>query len=203
MFTGLIQEMGRVGQIEPTPDGCTRIEVSAAMGPLEHGESVCVEGACITVSATADDRFGFDVMPESLSRTTLGRLEPGDRVNLERALRVGDRLGGHFVTGHVDGLARVGSIRRVGEDHRVRLIVEPRLSPYLAEKGSVTLAGVSLTVSAVDSAGFEVALIPVTLEKTTFGTLAEGDAVNLEVDLVARYLERMIRPVGDEGTPHE
>ncbi len=203
MFTGLIQEMGRVVSIEPTPEGCTRIEISAEMGPLAVGESVAVEGACMSVTVATENRFGFDVMPESLARTTLGRLAPGSRVNLERALRLGDRLGGHFVTGHIDGVARVEAIRRVGEDHRLRLTLAPRWAPYLAEKGSVALAGVSLTVAGVDQDEFEVALIPLTLQQTTLGALQARDPVNLEVDLVARYLERLIRPKNDKDSQHE
>ena len=203
MFTGLIQEMCRVVAIDSTPEGCTRIDVAAEMGPLAIGESVAVEGACMTVAVIGEGRFGFDVMPESLARTTLGAVAAGSRVNLERALLVGDRLGGHFVTGHVDGVARVDAIRRVGEDHRVRLTVSDRWSPYLTEKGSVTLAGVSLTVAGINDGGFEVALIPLTLQETTLGARREGDEVNLEVDLVARYLERLTRKRNDEDSPDE
>ncbi len=152
----------------------------------------------MTVVDTGDGTFGVDVMPESLVRTTLGTLRPGSRVNLERALRVGDRLGGHLVSGHVDGIARVDSIDAGGADRRIRLTTEGRLLRYLPEKGSLTLAGVSLTLSAGDARGFEVALIPVTLEETTLGALATGDRLNLEVDLVARYLERLTRARIDE-----
>lgn len=193
MFTGLIQSMGEVAAIEGAQGACKRLRVAAAIRELAHGESIAIDGACMTVAENDAASFAVDVMPESQDRTTLGSLRVGHRVNLERALRVGDRLGGHFVSGHVDGLARVESVEREGEDHRVRLVPPAGLLRYIAEKGSVTLAGVSLTVSAVDPGGFEVALIPVTLEETTLGDLSTGDRLNLEVDLVARYLEKLIR----------
>ena len=198
MFTGLVQTIGEVIAAESGAEACTRLDVAAELGELVHGESVSIDGACMTVAATGNGTFGVEVMPESLARTTLGNLRPGSRVNLERALRVGDRLGGHLVSGHVDGIARVDSIDHNGEDHRVRLTTTARLLRYLPEKGSVTLAGVSLTVSAADSRSFEVALIPVTLEQTTLGALTIGDCLNLEVDLVARYLERLTRARIDE-----
>ena len=198
MFTGLVQTIGEVIVAESGVEACTRLVVAAELGELVHGESVSIDGACMTVADTGNGTFRVDVMPESLTRTTLGDLRPGSRVNLERALRAGDRLGGHLVSGHVDGIARVDSIDHNGEDHRVRLTTAIRLLRYLPEKGSVTLAGVSLTVSAAAGPGFEVALIPVTLEETTLGALATGDCLNLEVDLVARYLERLIRARIDE-----
>ena len=198
MFTGLVQTIGKVIATESAAEACTRLVVAAELGELVLGESVSIDGACMTVADTADGTFGVDVIPESLARTTLGDLRPGSRVNLERALRVGDRLGGHLVSGHVDGIARVDSIDHTGEDRRIRLTTEGRLLRYLPEKGSVTLAGVSLTLSAADGRGFAVALIPVTLEETTLGALATGDRLNLEVDLVARYLERLTRARIDE-----
>jgi len=198
MFTGLVESIGEVVTAESGPQECTRLVVAARLEQLAHGESVSIDGACMTVADAGAETFAVDVMPESLGRTTLGGLGPGSRVNLERALRVGDRLGGHLVSGHVDGLARVESIERSGEDHRVRLSTAAPLLRYLPEKGSVTLAGVSLTVSAADDGGFEVALIPVTLAETTLGTLARGDRLNLEVDQVARYLERLTRARIDE-----
>ena len=198
MFTGLVQVIGEVLAAESRPQECTRLVVAARLDELVHGESISIDGACMTVADAGPAKFAVDVMPESLARTTLGGLRPGSRVNLERALRVGDRLGGHLVSGHVDGLARVESIDRSGEDHRVRLTTAAGLLRYLPEKGSVTLAGVSLTVSAAADRGFEVALIPVTLAETTLGTLDAGDRLNLEVDQVARYLERLTRARIDE-----
>jgi riboflavin synthase len=198
MFTGLVHTIGEVTASDGRSGACTRLVVAAALDDLVHGESLSIDGACMTVAECASGTFGVDVMPESLSRTTFGDLRPGARVNIERALRVGDRLGGHLVSGHVDGIAHIESIDRSGEDHRVRLAVAAPLLRYLPEKGSVTLSGVSLTISAADDRGFEVALIPVTLEHTTLGSLAGGDRLNLEVDLVARYLERLIGPRIDE-----
>ena len=201
MFTGLVQAIGTVTRAERATDGCTRLVVAAELGDLAHGESVSIEGACMTVAQQDAGNFGVDVMPESLTRTTLGDLRPGDRVNLERALCVGDRLGGHLVSGHIDALAQVESIERIGEDHRVTLTTSVSLLRFLPEKGSVTLAGVSLTVSAAAKGTFEVALIPVTLKQTTLGMLTPGDRVNLEVDLVARYLESLTRPETNEERP--
>ena len=198
MFTGLVERTGDVVSVESAADACTRLVVTADLGTLAQGESIAIDGACMTVAEAGDGRFDVDVMPESLACTTLGELCVGSRVNLERSLRVGDRLGGHFVSGHVDGLAHVDSIRRVGEDHRVRLEAPRELLRYLPHKGSVTLAGVSLTVSAADDRGFEVALIPLTLTATTLGVLRAGDRLNLEVDLVARYLERLTRDTINE-----
>jgi riboflavin synthase len=190
--------MGEVVSVEGAADECTRLVIAADLGTLAQGESIAIDGACMTVATADRGRFEVDVMPESLACTTLGDLRSGSRVNLERALQVGDRLGGHFVSGHVDGIARVDSIRRVGEDHRVKLEARRDLLRYLPHKGSVTLAGVSLTISAAADRGFEVALIPLTLKATTLGALRAGDRLNLEVDLVARYLERLTRETINE-----
>jgi riboflavin synthase len=198
MFTGLVQAIGTVVRVDGAAGSCTRLVVAAELGTLVHGESVSIDGACMTIADPDQEHFGVDVMPESLTRTTLGQLRPGDRVNLERALCVGDRLGGHLVSGHIDDLAHVESIEKCGQDHRVTLSAAAPLLRYIPEKGSVTLAGVSLTVSNVREGAFEVALIPVTLEHTTLGALAPGDRLNLEVDLVARYLEGLTRPEIDE-----
>jgi len=198
MFTGLVHTIGEVTASDGRSGACTRLVVAAGLEELVHGESVSIDGACMTVAASGAGTFGVDVMPESLARTTLGDLRPGRLVNIERALRVGDRLGGHLVGGHIDGIARVDSSDRSGEDHRVRFTTAASLLRHLPKKGSVTLAGVSLTISADDESGFEVALIPVTLEETTLGALAGGDRLNLEVDLVARYLERLFGPRIDE-----
>jgi len=203
MFTGLVQSTGNIVSAGGPADACIRLVVASDLGTLVHGESIAIDGACMTVADSSAGRFGVDVMPESLTRTTLGDLRAGSRVNLELALRLGDRLGGHLVSGHVDGIVRVDSLRRAGDDHRVRLETSPELLRYLPEKGSVTLAGVSLTISAADDRGFEVALIPVTLAQTTLGALQVGDRLNLEVDLMARYLERLTRHASDEETNHE
>ena len=194
MFTGLIAQLGRIDRIEEREQGCRRLTVRCRFDALQMGESIAIDGACMTVATFDDESFSCDVMPESLKLTTLGRLGAGDDVHLERALAVGDRIGGHFVSGHIDGLATVRDVAAAGDDYRIRFDLPPELRRFVAQKGSITLAGVSLTVSAVDETGCEVALIPVTLAETTLGRLAAGDAVNVEVDLVARYLERLVSP---------
>ncbi|WP_298330128.1 riboflavin synthase, partial [Haloactinopolyspora sp.] len=164
-----------------------------------HGASIAVDGVCLTVVDVDDDRFTVDVMRETFDRTTLGRREPGDRVNLERAVRASDRLGGHIVQGHVDG---VGTVLSRTPGHRwdvVRIEAPPELMRYVAEKGSVAVDGVSLTVSAVATDWFEVSLIPTTLELTTLGRRRPGDVVNLEVDVVAKYVERLMAGTGDRS----
>lgn len=193
MFTGIVQTMGSVSRVTPADAGC-RLRIDCPeLEPSRwrEGDSVAVAGCCLT--ALAIDRTGFsaDLSAETLARTSLGRLAAGDAVNLEPALAVGDRLGGHLVSGHVDGLAEVVSIRPSGDSRIFRFRVPSALSRYIAEKGSVTLDGVSLTVNAVDDCQFEVNLIPHTLAVTTLGRLCAGDRVNLEVDLLARYLERL------------
>lgn len=193
MFTGLVEGMGRVGAVAPG-HGLTRLtlETPFPAGELALGESVAVDGVCLTATSLLAGGFSVDAVAETLRLTTLGRLRPGDPVNLERALRVGDRLGGHLVQGHVDGTAEVLRVTRDGGDVRLRVALPGALRPYVAHKGSIALSGVSLTVAAVDSAGFEVALIPETLSRTTLGRLGPGDRVNVEVDLVARYLEGLL-----------
>jgi riboflavin synthase len=200
VFTGLIEAVGRVAELGPRR-GSTRIgiECPPLLERMERGDSVAVDGACLTVVGLTSDRFLADVVAETLARTTLGRLRPGHRVNLERALRVGDRLGGHLVQGHVDGVARVLEIRRRGDDHRVRLELTEAVRRYVAFKGSVTLHGVSLTVAAVDARSFEVAMIPETSARTTLGRIRVGDLLNVEVDLLARYLERLTAESGSRG----
>jgi riboflavin synthase len=198
MFTGLIEALGRV--VERTPGrGSTRLAIASSLPvpDMKEGESVAVDGVCLTVARREGDRFCADAIAETLSRTTLAGLRRGDDVNLERAMQLGDRLGGHLVQGHVDDTARVREVRRRGDDVRIRLALPPALRRYVAFKGSVTLQGVSLTVSAVEASGFEVALIPETLTRMTLGRLKAGDRVNVEVDLISRYLERLVQPPGD------
>jgi len=179
VFTGIVREVGRVESF----DG-HRLVVAAQTRAAE-GDSVSVDGVCLT--AVDGMRLVFDVVDETLSRTTLGTLKAGDRVNLEPALRAGDPLGGHIVQGHVDGIGRV---REVGD--LVWVDAPADLLRYCVEKGSITVDGVSLTVAAVDEQGFGVALVPHTLEVTTLGGLAPGDAVNLEVDVLAKYVEKLL-----------
>lgn len=191
MFTGLVEAVGRVRRKTPSRGGAL-LEVETSVGPLTLGESISVSGACLTVVSKDGSGFTADVSVETIERTTLGDLAVGDRVNLERALAAGARLGGHLVTGHVDGIAEVRSVQAAGEARRVTIQAPALLLPFIAEKGSVALDGVSLTVNRTDAAGFEVMLIPHTLAMTTLESLGAGRRLNLEVDLVARYVVRYL-----------
>jgi len=195
MFTGLVQEIGTIRRAQPAGgDGDLRLTIafqSIERSRLELGASICVDGVCLTVAALGGDSFTADVSGETLRVTTLGAKQAGARVNLEPSLRAGDSLGGHWVSGHVDGVAEVLSAARDAGSLVVRLRVPAPLARYIARKGSVTLDGVSLTVNAVDGAEFTINLIPHTQEATTLGSLAAGARVNLEVDLLARYVERL------------
>jgi riboflavin synthase len=194
MFTGIVREIGTVAEISRSADGARlRIEAGFAR-ELREGDSVCVEGVCLTAAQVDADGFASDVMNQTLGLTTLGELEAGSRVNLEPALRAGEPLGGHLVQGHVDGVGEVRSVAEDGFARRVGVAVPGELARYLVEHGSVTVAGVSLTIAGLgDDGGFEASLIPETLERTTLAELAKGDRVNLEVDVLARYVERLLR----------
>ncbi|HSP61269.1 MAG TPA: riboflavin synthase [Ornithinimicrobium sp.] len=195
MFTGIVEELGRLARRSDGLDS-SRIQVHGptVVPGLAHGDSVSVNGVCLTVTEVVADGFVADVMAETLARSTLGRLDEGDPVNLERAVRVDARLGGHIVQGHVDGTTRVLS-RTPGERWEVvRFALPPELARYVVLKGSVCLDGVSLTVSALDQDAFEVSLIPTTLEMTTLGGRGPGDEVNVEVDVLAKYVERLLSP---------
>jgi riboflavin synthase len=204
MFTGIIREVGSVESVERTPDGA-RVRVRAGLaGQLPEGDSIAVSGVCLTVAAAAAGAFEADVMNQTLSLTTLGSLEAGARVNLEPSLRAGEPLGGHLVQGHADGTARVTSTSDDGFARRVRILVPEGLRRYVAEHGSVAIDGVSLTVAALIPEGLEVSLIPETLERTTLGELREGGDVNVEVDVVARYAERLLQGFNaEQGKEHE
>jgi len=193
MFTGIVAAMGSLRTKEPLEgDYRMRFDVPAPlMQGCSSGDSICVSGACLTMLAPDETGFSADLSVETLEKTRLGRLEPGDPVNLELALRASDRLGGHLVTGHVDGYASLKSRMQDGRSERFVFETGPGLARYVAPKGSVCLDGVSLTVNDVDGREFSVCIIPHTLEVTTLGLLAEGDKVNLEIDLLARYLERL------------
>ena len=194
MFTGLIEGVGRLAAREAL-GGDARLRVEVGSLPFEQvqlGESIAINGACMTVVEFDAASFGVDASSETLSLTTLGTLPLGAAVNLERAMRPSDRLGGHLVSGHVDGLGRVQQIADDGRAQRWRFTAPASLLRYIARKGSICVDGISLTVNAVDGEGFEVALIPHTISHTAFATTAVGDAVNLEVDLVARYVERLL-----------
>lgn len=202
VFTGLVTHRGTILARTARPEGA-RLVVSAALAADDRvlGASVSVQGVCLTVVDSAEDRLAFDLGFETLARTTLGDLAAGDPVNLEPALRAGDPLGGHLVTGHVDG---VGTVRRVvarGEAREVWFDAPAELRPMLAPKGSVCVDGVSLTVNEVDDAGFCVGLVPHTLAVTTLGRIEPGARVNLEADLVARYVARAVAVLHPEGSP--
>jgi riboflavin synthase len=193
VFTGLVEAQGSVVSISPSGAGA-RLRVSTPFSGLETGESVCVSGACVTVVAPEAGTFTADLSGETLERTNLGRLVTGVRVNLERAVSAGARLGGHFVTGHVDGRARVIALASEGDATNAQIECPRSLARYVAEKGSVALDGVSLTVNAVSGCTFHITLIPHTRAVTTLGEIAAGTELNLEVDLVARYVERLLHP---------
>jgi riboflavin synthase len=187
VFTGLVAATGKVRSLR---DG--RLEVDTPLAAeLSPGDSIAVNGVCLTALDPSADGFAADVMPETLRRTSLGPLAGGDEVNLELPLRAGDRLGGHVVQGHADGTGTVEAVREEGFSRVVRIAAPTELLRYVVEKGSIAVDGVSLTVSAVDDSAFEVSLIPETLERTTFGSAAPGRTVNLEVDVLAKYLEKL------------
>jgi riboflavin synthase len=201
MFTGIIEGVGRIAARESV-GGDVRLTVAVGSLPFDAvqlGESIAVNGVCLTVIAFDAASFQADASIETLALTTLGRLTPGAVVNLERAMRPTDRLGGHLVSGHVDGIGTVVGIHDDARAQRWRFAAPGVLLRYIAKKGSICVDGVSLTVNEVDDAGFEVALIPHTVSHTAFAHTAVGDAVNLEIDLVARYVERLLgaRAAGD------
>jgi riboflavin synthase len=191
MFTGIVHERGRVSSIDEAAEGTRlRIDAPTIASTLAVGDSVSLAGACLTATQVSNGSFWVTAVSETLSRTTLARLAAGDEVNLEPALRVGDPLGGHFVQGHVDGVGRVASV----DGGRVWIEAEPEVLRYCVEKGSITVDGVSLTIAGLRGDAFEVALIPHTLEVTTLGALEAGDEVNLEVDVLAKYVEKLLNP---------
>jgi riboflavin synthase len=195
VFTGLIQAVGTLGAREPH-GGDLRLRIATGALPLDDvqlGESIAVSGVCLTVVAFDADGFSADVSNETLACTTLGALPDGAPVNLERALRASDRLGGHLVSGHVDGVGRVAAIAADARSQRWRIAAPPALHRYFAAKGSVCVDGVSLTINGVDAEGFDVNLVPHTVAHTAFASTPVGAAVNLEVDVVARYVERLLK----------
>jgi riboflavin synthase len=192
MFTGLVETTARVRRIDPDGDG-VRLDVETPLAAeLNQGDSVAVNGVCLTALEPRADGFKADVMAETLRRSSLGPLTAGDSVNVELPLRAGDRLGGHVVQGHVDGTGVVEGARDEGFARVVRITADPALLRYVVEKGSIAVDGVSLTVAEVDDEGFTVSLIPETLERTTLGQAAPGRVVNLEVDVLAKYVEKLV-----------
>jgi riboflavin synthase len=201
MFTGIVTALGRIEKVAPLgdePEAGVRLSVAAGgldLADVELGDSIAIQGACMTVIQKTADSFDVDVSRESLNKT-VGLGDAGAEVNLEKALRAHDWLGGHLVSGHVDGLGVVSRFERVGESHELRIVAPKEIGKYLAYKGSVTVNGVSLTVNSVDDRAdgceFSINLIPHTVEVTTLKALAAGTKVNLEIDLIARYVERMM-----------
>jgi riboflavin synthase len=203
MFTGIVEVVGRVEELR-SEGGSVRLVVSAPDVAAEAriGDSVAVNGACLTVTATGGDTLSFDAVAETLEKTALAELSTGSEVNLERAMRAGARLDGHIVQGHVDGTGTVRSLERSGEDVRLAVDCDREFSQLLVEKGSVAIEGVSLTVVDVEAAGFDVALIPHTLSVTTLGGLALGRRVNLEADVLGKYVKRYLdRVLADRAHP--
>jgi riboflavin synthase len=193
MFSGIVEEMGTVRSF----DG-VRLEIRArkSLGGLKVSDSIAVAGTCLTVVARTRGGFAAEVVPETLARTNLGDLKPGDHVNLERSLRYGARIGGHLVQGHVDGLATIASVVPEGNSQRITFKAPPPIMDFVIEKGFVALDGVSLTIAGRTSTGFSVALIPHTRKITTFGEKGRGDRINVEVDMTAKYVRQIVRKRG-------
>jgi riboflavin synthase len=188
VFTGIVRELGRVEAVERADQGVRlRVRAPETAAGVSGGDSVSVNGVCLTVTENGDGILAFDAVPETLRRSTLGRLEEGSDVNVEPALEAGDPVGGHFVQGHVDG---VGRVRRV-TDEGLEIEAGSEILRYCVEKGSIAVEGVSLTIAALDGEGFAVALVPHTRGVTTLGRVAEGDELNLEVDMLAKYVEKL------------
>ncbi len=200
MFTGIISELGDVESVETGAEGA-RIRIKAALASeLAEGDSVAVNGACLTATSAGGGAFEADVMRQTLGLTTLGELAPSAAVNLELPLRPSDRIGGHIVQGHIDGTATVAGSEEDGFARRLRLELPDELLEYVVEHGSIAIEGVSLTIAALGDNWIEVSLIPETLERTTLGALRQGDMVNIESDLIARYVRRMVPSVFPRGS---
>ena len=192
MFTGLVADLGTVLAVDATADGA-RLRVRTTLATdLADGDSIAVNGVCLTAVGADGETFGADVMHETLRRSSLAEVAPGTRVNLELPLRADERLGGHVVQGHVDGLGAIRAVREEGFARVVTIEADPALLRYVVEKGSIAVDGVSLTVASVDGDAFSVSLIPETLERTTLGAAGPGAPVNLEVDILAKYVEKLL-----------
>jgi riboflavin synthase len=195
VFTGLVQDLGRIGAAQRSPDGVRLTVETALAGELGEGDSVAVNGVCLTATAVDERSFAAEVMNETLGRSSLSGLDEGAVVNLELPLRASDRLGGHIVQGHVDALATVVSVVADGFSQRVEIEAPPELLRYVVLKGSIAVDGVSLTVSGLDDASFTVSLIPETVQRTNLGRARAGTPVNLEVDVLAKYVEKLVEVV--------
>ncbi len=192
MFTGLITDVGRVRAVTSVGDRRIEIETSFPIAEIELGASIACSGVCLTAIEFGDNWFAVEASEETTSKTTVGDWQVGDALNLERSLRIGDELGGHLVFGHVDGVAKIAERRTDGDSIRFSILAPDDLAPYIASKGSVALSGVSLTVNEVDGNRFGVNIIPHTADATTLGKLSAGDRVNLEIDMLARYVARQL-----------
>ncbi|MGB9619066.1 MAG: riboflavin synthase [Armatimonadota bacterium] len=199
MFTGLIEEIGTVKSL--VPGGVTKLVVASSRVAqnVEVGDSVSVSGVCLTVTRIGEGELAFDAVPETLARSTLAHVRPGDTINLESSLRAGGTIGGHFVQGHIDGVGTVESVRQLGESAEIRIAAPSGILRYVVEKGSIAVDGISLTVASVDRTGFAVAVIPHTMQVTTLGRRRPGDRVNLEVDIIAKYVEKLLAGRGGSG----
>ena len=193
MFTGLVADLGTVAEVHSTTDGVRLAIESPLATELHEGDSVAVNGVCLTAVGLCGDRFGADVMHETLRRSSLAEVQSGSKVNLELALKADDRLGGHIVQGHVDGVGAISDTRDDGFARIVTIQADPDLLRYVVEKGSIAVDGVSLTVARVDGDSFDVSLIPETLQRTNLGEARPGAPVNLEVDILAKYVEKLVR----------
>ena len=192
MFTGLVADLGSVAAIDATSHGVRLTVATSLAEQLAEGDSVAVNGVCLTATDVAGDRFGADVMHETLQRSTLGAVGAGSGVNLELALRAADRLGGHIVQGHVDGVGTVSEVRKDGFARVVTIEAAADVLRYVVAKGSIAVDGVSLTIARIEGDGFDVALIPETLQRTSLGAAVPGTTVNLEVDVLAKYVEKLV-----------
>jgi riboflavin synthase len=192
VFTGLVADQGQVTEVQPTRDGARLTVRTELAAEVSEGDSVAIDGVCLTATSVQDGAFCTDVMNETLRLTSLAEARPGAPVNLELAMRLADRLGGHIVQGHVDGIGFVREIAEDGFSRRVRIEAPPDVLRYVVHKGSITVNGVSLTVAELDERCFTVSLIPETLRRTNLGRVSAGDPVNLEVDVLAKYVERLV-----------
>jgi riboflavin synthase len=198
MFTGLVEDIGSIESVEAGPDG-VRVRIATGLAPeIATGDSVSVDGVCLTATAVDANGFETEAMNQTLTVTALGGLETGDRVNLELAMKASDRLGGHIVQGHADGVGEVVSIEDDGFARRLRVALGPELIKYTVAKGSIALSGVSLTIADLSDSWAEVSLIPETLERTNLGEAKPGDKINVECDVVAKYVERLMTPFARE-----
>jgi riboflavin synthase len=201
VFTGLVQDLGTVESVERTAEGAT-LRIATGLAPeIAPGDSVAVNGCCLTATTVGDGGFETEAMNQTLRVTALDALETGSRVNLELAMRASDRLGGHIVQGHVDGVGTVLEVAEDGFARRVRVELPPELMRYVIDKGSIALSGVSLTIADLDDSWVSVSLIPETLERTILGALAPGDRLNVESDVVAKYVERIMGPLAGKEQP--